>query len=219
MLTLYNDFSKGLVTTLNKEEAQKNFSQIIGLPAHVAKKKVAEMLKEQGFLIGEPKKIVHPVKFYEKGTLPLEFVSPKDVNGETHTLGLWDNETRKGDKYTYAIFKTLGAKRYMVKYPNGEYSLTISGLNKKITIPYLLKTYSDIFAVFKEDMYIPPEYTGKMTHIYIDEERNGIVTDYLGNKSEYHELSCVHLSQADYTLSIARDYMEYLLRIAVKEYN
>ena len=35
------------------------------------------MLKEQGFLIGEPKKIVHPVKFYEKGNLPLEFVSSR----------------------------------------------------------------------------------------------------------------------------------------------
>ncbi len=70
-------YGEGVFTTLNKEEAQKNFNQIIGLPAHVAKKKVAEMLKEQGFLIGEPKKIVHPVKFYEKGNLPLEFVSSR----------------------------------------------------------------------------------------------------------------------------------------------
>lgn len=70
-------YGEGVFETLNKEEAQKNFNQIIGLPAHVAKKKVAEMLKEQGFLIGEPKKIVHPVKFYEKGNLPLEFVSSR----------------------------------------------------------------------------------------------------------------------------------------------
>ena len=70
-------YGEGVFNTLNKEEAQKNFSQIIGLPAHIAKKKVAEMLKEQGYLIGEPKKIVHPVKFYEKGNLPLEFVSSR----------------------------------------------------------------------------------------------------------------------------------------------
>ena len=182
--------------------------------------KVINVEKHQMYLDEYNKNAMEKLKrAMEYHKLPLEYISPKDVNGEEHTLGLWDNETRKGDKYTYAIFKTLGAKRYMVKYPNGEYSLTISGLNKKITIPYLLKTYSNIFDSFKEDMYIPPEYTGKMTHIYIDEERYGIVTDYLGNQCEYHELSCVHLSQADYTLSVARDYIEYLLRIAVKEYN
>jgi valyl-tRNA synthetase len=38
-------YGEGVFETLNKEEAQKNFSQIIGLPAHIAKKKVAEMLK------------------------------------------------------------------------------------------------------------------------------------------------------------------------------
>ena len=32
-------YGEGVFTTLNKEEAQKNFNQIIGLPAHVAKKK------------------------------------------------------------------------------------------------------------------------------------------------------------------------------------
>lgn len=53
-------YGEGVFNTLNKEEAQKNFSQIIGLPAHIAKKKVAEMLKEQGYLIGEPKKSSTP---------------------------------------------------------------------------------------------------------------------------------------------------------------
>ena len=70
-------YGEGAFTTLNKEKAQKNFNQLIGLPAHVAKKKVAEMLKEEGYLVNEPKKIMHPVKFYEKGTLPLEFVSSR----------------------------------------------------------------------------------------------------------------------------------------------
>lgn len=53
-------YGEGVFNTLNKKEAQKNFSQIIGLPAHIAKKKVAEMLKEQGYLIGEPKKSSTP---------------------------------------------------------------------------------------------------------------------------------------------------------------
>ena len=144
--------------------------------------------------------------------LPMDYVSPRSIDGKVHTLGLWDND---GD---YLFFKTLGAKRYMVRYPDGKNSLTISGLNKKITIPYLESKYDDIFDAFKEDMYIPPDYTGKKTHTYIDEPRDGVVTDYLGNTCEYHELSSVHISGADYTLSLAQDYVNYLFEIKMFEY-
>ena len=106
----------------------------------------------------------------------------------------------------------------MIQYPSGEYSLTISGLNKKVAIPYLLSKNTDIFDLFKEDMYIPPDYTGKKTHTYIDVERHGIITDYTGITSEYHELSCVHISGADYTLSLSREYVEFLLSIKMIEY-
>lgn len=151
--------------------------------------------------------------------LPFEMCSPVTIKGETKTLGLWENETKKGYEYTYSIFKTLGAKRYMVEYPSGEHSLTISGLNKKTAMPYLEKTYDNVFDAFEEDMYIPPYATGKNTHTYIDEPRDGIVKDYLGNVDEYHELSFVHLQESDYTLSLAREYVEYLFLIARKEIN
>lgn len=162
------------------------------------------------------KKLSDAMRFHK---LPIDYVSPKDINGHVHTLGLWDEE------YHLYRFKTLGAKRYMVEYKKDnkhkdhEFSLTISGLNKKNAIPYLLSKNKDIFKEFKEDMYIPPEFTGKQTHTYIDEERIGVVIDYLGNTEEYHEFTCVHLSKADYTLSLARDYVEYLLNITLLEYN
>lgn len=155
------------------------------------------------------KKLSDAMKFQN---LPIEYVSPRSIDGKIHTLGLWDND------YNYLSFKTLGAKRYMVTYENGKNSLTISGLNKKITIPYLESKYTDIFNAFQEDMYIPQDYTGKKTHTYIDEERSGIVKDYLGNECEYDELSCVHISGADYTLSLATDYVNYLLEIKLFEY-
>ena len=162
------------------------------------------------------KKLSDAMEFHH---LSMDYVSPRDINGNVHTLGLWDNETRKGDKYTYSIFKTLGAKRYMVRYPNGEESLTISGLNKKYAIPYLQSKNTEIFDEFREDMFIPEEHTGKKTHTYIDVERQGIVKDYLGNYGKYHELSCVHISGAEYTLSLAREYVDYLLQIKMLEYN
>ena len=63
--------------SLNPEKANKNYSQLTGLAIKQAKAKIVEMLKEDGALQGEPRKIVHPVKFYEKGNLPLEFVSSR----------------------------------------------------------------------------------------------------------------------------------------------
>ena len=145
--------------------------------------------------------------------LPMDYVSPKSIDGKEHTLGLWDLDGK------YNVFKTLGAKRYMVEYLDGSHSLTISGLNKKVAIPYLESKSSDIFELFKEDMYIPPRFTGKNTHTYIDVERSGEITDYLGNVGKYHELSCVHMCGADYTLSLAREYVEFLFAIKMLEYD
>ncbi|MDR0449500.1 MAG: valine--tRNA ligase, partial [Rickettsiales bacterium] len=45
-----------------------------GLSVKQARKKIVEMLRESGDLVGEPKPIVHAVKFYEKGDLPIEFI-------------------------------------------------------------------------------------------------------------------------------------------------
>ena len=139
----------------------------------------------------------------------------KTIKGETKILGVWDWETNKGK---IKRFKTLGAKRYMVEKYDGSQSLTISGINKKIAIPYL-QAHGDIFEQFKEDMYIPKGFTGKNIHTYVDDVRDGEIVDYLGNKSHYHELSCVHMEESDYTLSLARDYIDYLLEIVMMEYN
>ena len=56
-----------------------------------------------------------------------------------------------------------------------------------------------------------------MTHTYIDEEREGYLKDYKGNIQYYHELSSVHLENADYTLSLNDAYVKYLLGVKLKE--
>ncbi len=63
--------------SLNVEKANHNYAQIAGLTTKQAKAKIVELLREDGALQGEPRRIVHPVKFYEKGSLPLEFVSSR----------------------------------------------------------------------------------------------------------------------------------------------
>lgn len=147
-------------------------------------------------------------------------IEPLTVKGEKKPLGVWDFDGH------YKRFKTLGAKRYMVEYSDdprnkenrGEITLTVSGLNKKRCIPYLLDKYGKgIFEAFNDDLYIPKGETGKNTHTYIDEERSGTLTDYLGHDAEYKELSCVHLEPTDYSLSLAREYVTYFLDIQDEE--
>lgn len=122
-------------------------------------------------------------------------------------IGVWDYEG------TYSRFKTLGAKRYLVE-ENGELELTVAGLSKQNGVEYMLeKTGNDnggVFKMFTDDLYIPAERTGKMTHTYIDEPKEITVTDYQGNISRETIPSGVHLENADYTLSISKQYGEFI---------
>ena len=54
-----------------------NYERIAGKTVFSAKEAVAEMLTEADLLDGEPKKISHPVNFFEKGDKPLEVVTSR----------------------------------------------------------------------------------------------------------------------------------------------
>jgi valyl-tRNA synthetase len=53
------------------------YAAIAGLTVKQAQTKVVEQLSEAGLLIGEPRGIQHPVKFYERGDRPLEIVTSR----------------------------------------------------------------------------------------------------------------------------------------------
>ncbi|WP_432483731.1 valine--tRNA ligase [Kineococcus esterisolvens] len=53
------------------------WAEIGGATVHTAQEKVVAALRESGAMVGEPKKITHPVKFYEKGDRPLEIVTTR----------------------------------------------------------------------------------------------------------------------------------------------
>ena len=57
--------------------AQGAYDQLVNLSAAKARAKVVELLQQSGDLIGEPKPITHPVKFYEKGDRPLEIITSR----------------------------------------------------------------------------------------------------------------------------------------------
>lgn len=149
---------------------------------------------------------------------------PETKEGKKKPLGVWDFEG------VYKSFKTLGAKRYMVEEDNAlkvdgvsyPVCMTVSGVNKKVAIPYLWEltggNTDKIFELFSEGLEIPPSKSGKNLHSYIDgkdEEGNpidieGTLTDYLGNEAPYKEKSCIHLEPTGYDLSIATLYRKYI---------
>ena len=53
------------------------YARLAGLTTAAARALTAELLLEQGRLIGEPEPVVHPVKFYEKGDKPLEIITTR----------------------------------------------------------------------------------------------------------------------------------------------
>ena len=148
-------------------------------------------------------------KALRKQGIDPELSRPKTPKGEAKQIGVFEYEGE------YIRFKTIGAKRYMVETEDG-LSLTVSGLNKKITIPYMMKKYktSDAcFDAFSDELYIPAGETGKNTHTYIDHETAGTVTDFCGQEYTYHEYSSVHIEAADYSLSIPYSYMQLIRKV------
>lgn len=164
--------------------------------------------------------------------IPFDAITPKTIEGKPKPLGVWDYEG------TYTRFKTLGAKRYVTETINKqgdlELSITVSGVNKRSAVPYLIAKYGGvIFDAFSEGLRIPDNcegldiYTddgvkidnpcGKNTHTYLDEEQRGAVVDYLGEPCEYEELSSTHLEPTDYTMSLSALYADYLM--GIREYN
>jgi len=57
--------------------AAASYEEIAGKTVKQAQAKVAEQLRDAGDLDGEPRAIVHPVKFYERGDRPLEIITSR----------------------------------------------------------------------------------------------------------------------------------------------
>ncbi|MDO8732046.1 MAG: valine--tRNA ligase [Actinomycetota bacterium] len=62
---------------ITNDEAKQHYSAIAGATSHTAKERVVAMLREQDHLVGEPREITHPVKFFERGDKPLEIVTTR----------------------------------------------------------------------------------------------------------------------------------------------
>ena len=172
--------------------------------------------------------------------LSYDYIAPKTIEDKIKPLGVWDFE------FTCKKFKTLGAKRYALQkrvfikhkfkfnkkkavklsskkigtklFYGSQITFTVSGVNKKIAVPYLLKKFGEekFFDKFEFGLYIPKGYSGKSTHTYLDFETAGEVVDYLGNKGRYYERSSLHLEECEYEMSMSQPYVNYIMGIKEK---
>ena len=71
------EYGTGNFVSLNAEKAREYYDKLAGLTVKKARAQIVEFLRESGDLLTEPRPLKHPVKFYEKGVRPLEFVSSR----------------------------------------------------------------------------------------------------------------------------------------------
>lgn len=136
----------------------------------------------------------------ERNLLDIKKFNPDGKN----LIGAWAYEG------TYKKFKTLGAKRYIYG-DDTDIHMTTAGVNGVRAVEYMRKKFPDVYEAFDDGLKIPEEYTGKLTHTYIDEEISGSIVDYNGVSGEYQEYSYIHLSGADFSMSVHDNYLDLRL--------
>lgn len=136
-----------------------------------------------------------------------ERLSPKTKEGVPILLGAWDLDGN------YKKFKSLGAKRYMVQ-EGEDIQLTVAGVGKRSAKDYLLEqsggNLDKAFSMFNDELVIPKDHSGNLTHTYIDTEMEFEVRDYLGNLEVVNTKSGVHLEQVDFSLGVTDTYIDFI---------
>ena len=62
---------------ITSEAGLAAYAELAGLTVFSAQKRIVEMLAASGAMEGEPKPVMHPVKFFEKGDKPLEIITTR----------------------------------------------------------------------------------------------------------------------------------------------
>lgn len=113
-------------------------------------------------------------------------------NGKIYYMGTWDYEG------TYDEFRTLGAKKYVVK-ENGKYKTTVAGLSKAVGARYINEHGIDFFAIGAVF-----DHCGNLTATYNDDTIHEISVD----EHTFLTASNLALIDSDYTLGVTQEYWE-----------
>nr|WP_026341361.1 valine--tRNA ligase [Actinomadura atramentaria] len=96
------------------------YAELAGKTVFSAKQRIVELLTESGDLDGEPRKVVRPVKFYEKGSRPLEIVTTRQwyLRNGGRDAALRDRMLERGREL-----------RWHPEYMRARYENWVAGLN------------------------------------------------------------------------------------------
>jgi len=101
-------------------EAEARYAELAGKTAKQAQARIVELLAEHEELVGAPKPITHPVKFYERGDRPLEIVSSRQ----------WYIRNGGRDPELRAAFLERGRElRWHPAHMRSRYESWVEGLN------------------------------------------------------------------------------------------
>jgi valyl-tRNA synthetase len=96
------------------------YGHVAGLGPKQAQRKIVELLVESGEMLGEPRPINHPVKFYERGTRPLEIVA---------TRQWYIRNGGRDDKLRNELLERGAELRWHPAYMHNRYQNWVGGLN------------------------------------------------------------------------------------------
>ena len=96
------------------------YGHVAGLGPKQAQRKIVELLIESGEMLGEPRPINHPVKFYERGTRPLEIVA---------TRQWYIRNGGRDDKLRNELLERGTELRWHPAYMHNRYQNWVGGLN------------------------------------------------------------------------------------------
>jgi valyl-tRNA synthetase len=85
--------------SVDPERARAAYDELVGRTVKQAQARIVELLAASGDLLGEPRPITHPVKFFEKGERPLEIVSSRQWF--VRTLDLRDRLLARGEELAW----------------------------------------------------------------------------------------------------------------------
>jgi len=98
------------------------YGELVGRTVAQARARVVELLAEAGALVGEPKTITHPVKFYERGERPLEIVSSRQWY--VRTLALRDRLLARGRELRWHPPHMVHRYEAWVEGLNGDWNIS-----------------------------------------------------------------------------------------------
>lgn len=142
--------------------------------------------------------------------IPINKYAPEDIKGNRHMLGLFESETKQGNKFTYDEFITQGAKKYAVK-SNGKIKITVAGV-PKIDGAKALKDLND----FRDNFIFKSSITNKKMLVYIDDQTDDEIIDYQGNKYINKDISGICMLPCSYELGKALEYADLLSDLSSK---